>query len=67
MRTSMENYMAKDWLYFNVNEYISDALNTLFDAIRSFHYVIHEANFKCKKDLLDFQAELLGPLDAKIV
>lgn len=58
MRTNLEQYLSKDWLYFEEQTYHETALSMLFDAINNFQYLNHRGYFLIKKRLLDFQVRL---------
>lgn len=58
MRTNLEQYLSKDWLYFEEQTYHETALSMLFDAINNFQYLNHRGYFLIKKRLLDFQVGL---------
>ncbi|WP_298139656.1 M48 family metallopeptidase [Flavobacterium sp.] len=59
-RENFENYLKEDYVYFSNNEYRDKELHILSNAINDFSYYTSRNYFFLKKDLLNFQAELLS-------
>ena len=55
-----QKYLNESWVYFANNEYIDYELQILFKSIRDYGYLISRGYFLIKKNLLDFQSELLS-------
>lgn len=60
IRESFELYLKEDWVYFSNNKYIDNELKLFYDAINNYVFVLSRGYFLVKKDLLDFQNELLS-------
>ena len=54
-----ETYMDAQHIYFDGNNYDNAGTNILFTAINQYEYVASNAYFKNKKDLLEFQVQLI--------
>lgn len=59
MRENFENYLSKDWSYFDGEHYNETSLKMFFDAINAFHYLNIRGYFLIKKRLVDFQIGLV--------
>lgn len=59
MRENFDNYLSKDWTYFDGENYHETSLRMLFDAINAFQYLNNRGYFLIKKKLIDFQIELV--------
>lgn len=59
IRESFELYLKEDWVYFSNNKYIDEELKIFYDAINNYIFILSRGYFLLKKDLLDFQIELL--------
>ena len=51
-------YISKDWVYYDNQEYNSDALNIMIKSINSFQFILSRTYFKAKKDLLNYIEKL---------
>ncbi len=62
IREKLENYISKDWVYFNFkNEtYYNDNLQVLYDAINNYHYLLSRKYFIAKLKVLTFQLQQLN-------
>jgi hypothetical protein len=58
-KENFDKYLKQDWVYFENDEYIDYELQILFKSINDYIYLISRGYFLIKKDLLDFQSELL--------
>lgn len=61
MRENFELYLSKEWDYFLDESYIEDNLTILFTALNSYSYLLSRGYFLTKKNLLDYQVELVDP------
>lgn len=57
--TNFEMYLKKSWLYFAEDSYISSELEIYYSGINDYCFVLSRGYFLLKKDLLDFQNQLL--------
>lgn len=60
IRESFELYLKENWLYFSNSKYIDEELNIFYKAINNYIFILSRGYFLLKKDLLDFQSELLA-------
>lgn len=60
IKESFELYLKEDWIYFSNNKYIDEEVKLFYGAINNYFYVLSKVYFVIKKDLLDFQSELLS-------
>ena len=60
IKENFENYLKENWVYFANNQYIDNELQILFKSINDYGYIISRGYFLIKKDLLNFQSELLS-------
>jgi Zn-dependent protease with chaperone function len=60
MRANFEEYLSKEWSYFDGREYNDKALRMFIDAINGFQYLNNRNYFLIKKGLVDFQISLLN-------
>lgn len=56
---NFEMYLKEDWLYFTKDTYISSELEIYYNGINNYSFVLSRGYFLLKKDLLDFQNQLL--------
>ncbi len=61
IRDNFELYLSKDWPYFGNETYFDHQLEMLFFAINNFAYILSRGYFILKKQLLDYQVELIKP------
>lgn len=66
IRESFEMYLKEEWIYFSNSKYIDEELNIFFKAINNYIFIISRGYFLLKKELLDFQFELLVTTNASI-
>ncbi|WP_293302971.1 M48 family metalloprotease [Pedobacter sp. UBA4863] len=52
---NFENYLSKEWEYFNGEEYCNDNLQILFSATNDYNYLSSRKYFITKLDLLNYQ------------
>lgn len=57
-KEQIEKFMASNYKYFAGGSYFDFQVDELFGLIRLFAKIINDTNFKSKKKLLDFYAEL---------
>nr|WP_276904762.1 M48 family metallopeptidase [Pedobacter kyonggii] len=57
-KEQIEKFMASNYKYFAGGSYFDFQVDELFESIRLFAKIINDTNFKSKKKLLDFYAEL---------
>lgn len=56
---NFELYLKEDWLYFSTDKYIESELELYYQAINDYRFILARGYFVVKKDLLDFQNQLL--------
>ncbi|WP_396160169.1 M48 family metalloprotease [Flavobacterium sp.] len=59
IKENFDKYLKENWVYFTNDEYIDYELQILFKSINDYSYLISRGYFLIKKDLLNFQTELL--------
>ncbi|WP_166925742.1 M48 family metallopeptidase [Flavobacterium poyangense] len=59
MRDSFNKYLSEEWVYFNSDHYLDEALELLSKSMIDYQDVLSKTFFKTKKDLLDYKAQLL--------
>jgi Zn-dependent protease with chaperone function len=59
IKENFDKYLKENWVYFTNDEYIDYKLQILFKSINDYSYLISRGYFLIKKDLLNFQTELL--------
>uniref|UniRef100_F4CAK3 Peptidase M48 domain-containing protein n=1 Tax=Sphingobacterium sp. (strain 21) TaxID=743722 RepID=F4CAK3_SPHS2 len=59
IKDDFENYLSKTWNYFDGSTYNDENLNRLFTALNNFAYLMSRGYFLAKKQLLDYQGELI--------
>lgn len=59
MREAFNKYLSEEWVYFNVNQYIESELGLFFQSIADYESVLSKTFFQAKKELLDYQVQLL--------
>ena len=60
IKENFDKYLKENWVYFTNDEYIDYELQILFKSINDYSYLISRGYFLIKKDLLNFQTELLS-------
>nr|WP_315146669.1 M48 family metalloprotease [uncultured Flavobacterium sp.] len=60
IKENFDKYLKENWVYFANDEYIDYELQILFKSINDYSYLISRGYFLNKKDLLNFQTELLS-------
>lgn len=60
IKESFDNYLKENWVYFSNDRYIEHELEILFKSISNFGHIISRGYFLIKKDLLNYQSELLS-------
>ncbi|MCW4452945.1 hypothetical protein OK344_12100 [Kaistella sp. BT6-1-3] len=60
---NFENYLSKEWEYFNGEAYSNDNLQILFAAMNDYYYLISRKYFLTKVDLLSYQMAQLEPTE----
>jgi len=61
IRSNFEMYLSKDWQYFSNEHYLNHNLEILYAAMNNYAFVLSRGYFVLKKQLLDYQDELLSP------
>ena len=59
IKENFDKYIKENWVYFTNNEYIDYELQILFKSINDYNFLLSRGYFLIKKDLLNFQTELL--------
>lgn len=59
MRVALNKYLSEEWRYFSANVYVEENIAILSQAIRDYQIVLSNTYFQTKKELLDFQVQLL--------
>ena len=59
IRKNFEQYLSTNLQYFVHDQYIGKNLEVLFAAMHNFYFTISRGYFLHKKQLLDYQSELL--------
>lgn len=57
-RAHFSEYLSKDWLYFNVDEYYEEALQVMYRALEDYAQMMSQSYFNIKKALLDYKVYL---------
>ena len=60
MRAAFNKYLSEDWVYFSNNQYMEESLKLLSESMTNYQVVISKAFFLTKKELLDYQVQLLN-------
>jgi len=60
IKENFDKYLNENWVYFANDKYIDYELQILFKSINDYSYLISRGYFLIKKDLLNFQTELLS-------
>ncbi|WP_417940243.1 M48 family metallopeptidase [Flavobacterium sp. RS13.1] len=60
MRIAFNKYLSEDWKYFNGNQYSEEELKLLSESLNNYQTVISKTFFQTKKELLEYQAQLLN-------
>jgi len=60
IKDNFELYLKEDWVYFANNKYIDEELNILYSALNNYIFLLSRGYFLIKKELLDYQCELLA-------
>jgi len=58
VKSTLNDYLSKERVYFEDENYDNDATSKLFECINIYRYLIFNQIYIAKKDLLDFQAKL---------
>lgn len=61
IKENFELYLSDDWEYFARENYLDRNLETLFTALNNYAFLLSRGYFLLKKELLDYQDELLTP------
>ncbi|MBD0830611.1 M48 family metalloprotease [Aestuariibaculum sediminum] len=59
MTDNFEAYLSKQWIYFGNENYFDKNLQMLYIAMNNFIYLLSREQFLLKKELLQYQIELL--------
>ena len=59
IKSTFEIYLKEDWVYFSNEKYIDEELKIFYAALNNYIFILSRGYFLLKKDLLDFQSELL--------
>lgn len=60
IKKDLETYMARQHIYFDGRNYDNTGTEILFTAINHYEYIASNAYFRSKKDLLEFQLQLMA-------
>lgn len=60
MKENLDLYLSKEWSYFGNEQYFDQNLALLYDALNSFAFLLSRGYFLLKKEILDYQKELLN-------
>jgi len=66
IKSNFEQYLSKHWAYFGNEQYFDHNLEILFKAINNYGYLLSRGFFLVKKELLDYQEELLVEIEEEI-
>lgn len=58
--SAIDNYVSNKWVYFHEPTFDNSAIKAFYDGTNAFVEALSERNFKAKKELLSYQAELLS-------
>jgi len=58
-REEINNYLSKDWVYFDTDTYIEKNIDMLMQMLHNFQFLNHRGFYLTKRSLLKYQAELL--------
>jgi len=59
-----EKYLSKEWSYFSVDSYNDSNIEMLTIVLNSFSFLLSRGYFLVKKELLDYKANLLEPVES---
>lgn len=59
IKENFDMFLKENWVYFSNDKYIEFEIQILLKAINNFGYIISREYFLTKKDLLNFQSDLL--------
>lgn len=59
IKENFDMYLKENWVYFSNESYIDYELEILFKAINNYGYILSREYFIAKRDLLNFQIELV--------
>lgn len=59
IKENFDMYLKENWVYFSNENYIDYELEILFKAINNYGYILSREYFLVKRDLLNFQIELV--------
>ncbi len=59
VKDRFELYLSKKWQYFGKESYFESNLEILFSSLNNYAYLLSRGYFLLKKELLDYQIELL--------
>lgn len=60
MRAAFSKYLSEDWVYFDGSQYLEEVLKLLSESMHNYQIVISKTFFQTKKELLDYQVQLLN-------
>jgi Zn-dependent protease with chaperone function len=60
IKESFDMYLKENWIYFSMDKYIDSELEILFNALHNFGNLISREYFLIKRDLIEYQCELLS-------
>lgn len=66
IKDNFELYLSKQWQYFGNEKYFDNNLEILFTAMNNYAFLLSRGYFLLKKELLDYQVELLKTTHIKV-
>ena len=66
IKDNFELYLSKEWQYFDNEKYFDGNLEIIFTAMNNYAFLLSRGYFLLKKELLDYQDELLKTTQKKV-
>lgn len=66
IKDNFELYLSKEWQYFGNEKYFDNNLEIIFTAMNNYAFVLSRGYFLLKKQLLDYQEEILKSTHNKV-
>ncbi len=66
IKDNFELYLSKQWKYFGNEKYFDNNLEIIFTAMNNYAFLLSRGYFLLKKELLDYQDELLKTTHNKV-
>lgn len=61
VRRNFEKYLSREWIYFSDETYYHDPFEIFITAVNNYNNMLLRRYFLLKKDLLNYQIQLLNP------